>query len=973
MKTTVFIHCLFIILVASNGLALDPYNCSVNMENSAPDILNASGNPQTQFSRGDTVKVRFNMINGGPDGLSATVVLEVRDSAGTTIYDSVGSYVISNWGVGTMTATLQFTIPANAAYGWCSILGAVRDGRNGGWDIVYDTTGPNQSWWTWLTNQFQIIQSHTVTAPNQPSGPTSGYTNTIYNFSTNGGSCNQGHSITEYELNWGDGTAPARSSTGQASHSWQSANSYPITAKAKCSAGVWSNASVSKSITITEQSVPTIAVSTTQLDFGTTETQLTFQVWNSGTGTLSYNFTGASYPDWVVSILPIQGTSTGQSDKKTHTLKINRNNLALGLENISHIIVSSTSATNSPQSIQIQAVEGTLIETRLPHFSPSEHGFHFQNWGSFHWPTPDESRWARCTGMSYAALYYWWLGFPTETPAQWGGGAHPGILNKQRQYIEFLQANQLLRSAFIDKLNYITYIEPVSSSFIAAEYMTIKSVLTLFQQPCPIAVGYPGSSHCLLVWRLCENDTKKELWVYDSSSNTIGDSNLKIELSVDEAGTWTMTPYGYYDRFGVLQPFDVLDLLLAFILHSPAHLKITDPSGIVYQVGAPEVLGTRALLIDTDGDGHDEELIAFADPLEGDYSVEVIPLPEADPNSVLTVESINNGVKTELLNAVKLKDVPSLPIVVRVTVPRIGFSLFLQLASDWLHCNDPLDQACECTNPSADSCATIWSIGEEIRSDLNKDCHVDTEDLIILADSWLDIYQKFAPTDITWVRVDDPGVPGHERFNGYVSKYEITNAQYCSFLNSALSSGDIYVLLGQSFLARGANGSNLGADFVGQNYYSCAAGARIKWTGHSFVVQSCFENHPVSYVSWYGATAFANYYGWRLPTEWEWQAVADFDGSYIYGCGTAIDAGRANYKYSIHPYNTTPVYAFDPFGYGMCDLAGNVAEWTSSITDGFYVSRGGHFASEANKCTVSAWGSSTPNGIGNMLGFRVCR
>ena len=195
---------------------------------------------------------------------------------------------------------------------------------------------------------------------------------------------------------------------------------------------------------------------------------------------------------------------------------------------------------------------------------------------------------------------------------------------------------------------------------------------------------------------------------------------------------------------------------------------------------------------------------------------------------------------------------------------------------------------------------------------------------------------KGNPTGIAWVSIDDPG-----GFSGQMSKYETTNDQYCQFLNAALASGDITV---SGSTVYGANGSNSGADFVGQVYYDLAGtgithngatnggAARIQYSGSVFSVDSSFENHPVTYVSWYGATAFCNYYGYRLPTDyWEWRVVADYDGSFTYGCGTTINNSMANYSGSIHPNGTTIVGAFGTYGYGMCDMAGNLWEWTSSI------------------------------------------
>ena len=187
---------------------------------------------------------------------------------------------------------------------------------------------------------------------------------------------------------------------------------------------------------------------------------------------------------------------------------------------------------------------------------------------------------------------------------------------------------------------------------------------------------------------------------------------------------------------------------------------------------------------------------------------------------------------------------------------------------------------------------------------------------------------------VAWVPISDaPGVSGRESLNDQMSRYETTNAQYCQFLNAALATEDVVV---DGSYVKGANGANPGDDFADKDYYRLdgvdhtydgatnGGAARIVYSvdTETFSVDSGFENHPVTWVSWFGATAFCNYYGYRLPTEWEWQAVADdYDGSYVYGCGLEIDNSIVNYivNYmgSTHPDGTAIVGSFgDPAGYG---------------------------------------------------------
>jgi hypothetical protein len=238
---------------------------------------------------------------------------------------------------------------------------------------------------------------------------------------------------------------------------------------------------------------------------------------------------------------------------------------------------------------------------------------------------------------------------------------------------------------------------------------------------------------------------------------------------------------------------------------------------------------------------------------------------------------------------------------------------------------------------------------------------------------------------IVFVDINDPG------FYGKMSRYEVTNAQYCDFLNAALASGDITIESARNprwhgYYAIGASGSNPGTDYAEELYYNGdgsgwsgldgetnGGAARIFYSAGTFYVDSGFGNHPVTEVSWYGAMAFANYYGYYLPTEEQWQGVADYDGTYLYGCGTSIDSSKANTSGSTHPFGTTAVGSFGQYGYGMSDMAGNVWEWTRTSSGSFRVVRGGCWFFKGYRCTVSFGQACLPLWSDGHIGFRVCR
>lgn len=150
------------------------------------------------------------------------------------------------------------------------------------------------------------------------------------------------------------------------------------------------------------------------------------------------------------------------------------------------------------------------------------------------------------------------------------------------------------------------------------------------------------------------------------------------------------------------------------------------------------------------------------------------------------------------------------------------------------------------------------------------------------------------------------------------------------------------------------------------------------------------EQHPVTYVDWFDASAFAEWCGGRLPTEAEWERAARGDDQRSFPWGDVEpDATRANYRMNLR--TTCPVGQF-PNGaspYGILDLAGNVWEWVSSLympypcaagdgredrnQEGMRVVRGGSYIHTAHDIRCSARHRFFPTVRDPYMGFRIAR
>ena len=214
------------------------------------------------------------------------------------------------------------------------------------------------------------------------------------------------------------------------------------------------------------------------------------------------------------------------------------------------------------------------------------------------------------------------------------------------------------------------------------------------------------------------------------------------------------------------------------------------------------------------------------------------------------------------------------------------------------------------------------------------------------------------PTGVFQVGSDDPDAFPNEQPVNTVSVdqfsmdiTEVTNAQYQDFV------------LENPQWQKGGSAAKRGAD---ENYLKL-------WDETDYPTEKA--DHPVVYVSWHAAAAYAEWTEKRLPTENEWEKAAR--GKLLgkkYPWGDSIDATQANYDWNVG--DTVPVQQYPANGYGLYDMAGNVWEWcadTYEDDEDPRVLRGGSWLDTERFLRVSTRGWSTSTFTSNYIGFRCAK
>jgi sulfatase modifying factor 1 len=208
----------------------------------------------------------------------------------------------------------------------------------------------------------------------------------------------------------------------------------------------------------------------------------------------------------------------------------------------------------------------------------------------------------------------------------------------------------------------------------------------------------------------------------------------------------------------------------------------------------------------------------------------------------------------------------------------------------------------------------------------------------------------------------------------YLGRTEVTNSQFCMFLNSIDST-----MAADTFAREGMTA--LLSRFFPGNYPMEIAAMK-----EGYIPREGFGDHPVRGVSWAAASAYCLWLtevsggrlSYRLPSEaeWEYAALAGGEGPWPWGDspadGSLLNCSDIRETVACRSPDlddgfaeTSPAGTYPPNSWGFYDMAGNVWEWcsdwaggagaaTRSDADSLRCLRGGSWLSSPEDCRCSS-------------------
>jgi formylglycine-generating enzyme required for sulfatase activity len=156
-----------------------------------------------------------------------------------------------------------------------------------------------------------------------------------------------------------------------------------------------------------------------------------------------------------------------------------------------------------------------------------------------------------------------------------------------------------------------------------------------------------------------------------------------------------------------------------------------------------------------------------------------------------------------------------------------------------------------------------------------------------------------------------------------IGTVEVSNRDYCEFLNALGNQGLLTI-------ADGWIVSNASAFHPGHRLLFLSGNTGLQKIGNLFSAIPGKAGHPVTMVTWYGADAFGSWltqqsidWAFRLPTEWEWEAVSGTGYAGVSSQLSAIYTANQNGMGDSSPDEST-------LWWGIAGMVSTVAEWTSS-------------------------------------------